>query len=178
MSTRKALWLSALLVVGCLAVFGISRAIAGDWHFGFGVNSNATARDVGLPYYPGARPHKEHHNDDSAANVWGSFGSFGMKVVAVDLETSDPPAKVASFYWGPLGKYGPVLDCSYGKPRPPKAEKHSMRLDCEDDHPKVGELQFRVGTKREFHVVAVEPLGTGSRIALVYIQLRGIDIDD
>lgn len=172
MDSRYAYYIAALLTGGALVVAGVSYAVAGN--FGFGVNTNASAGDVGLPFYPGARPHHDKDNE-SGAKVWGSLGGFGMKVVAVELESSDAPGKIGSFYWGALGKYGPVLDCSYGKPRPPRAAKNEMRLDCSDDHPAPGELLIKAGVKRDFHVVGISPLGGGSKIALVSVQLRGVD---
>ena len=150
-------------------------AFAGDFNFGLGANSNATAKDVGLPFYPGARLAKKDKDEDSAAKVWGSFGFFGMKVVAIELESNDAPGKVAPFYWNAVGHYGPVVDCSAGKPRPPVADAKSNRLDCHDDHPGPGEFVFKAGVKNDFHLAAVEPKGSGSKIALVFIQIQGAD---
>jgi len=168
-----------MIVGGAVAVAALlsvtSVAFGGDFNFGLGANSNATAKDVGLPFYPGAHLAKKDKNEDAAAKVWGAFGAFGMKVVAIELESNDVPGKVAPFYWNAVGHYGPVLDCSAGKPRPPVADKHSDRLDCHDDHPAPGEFVFKAGIKNDFHLVSVEPEGRGSKIALVYIQIHGAD---
>lgn len=163
------------VVVVALLVTVMPRAIGADFNFSLNASDNASAQDVGLPFYPGAKVHKKDKDDDSSAKVSGSFGLFGMKIVAVELDAADAPAKVASFYVPAIHRYGPVLDCSAGKPRPPVAPKDSMRLDCSDDHPKPGEFVFKAGSKKDFHLVNVRPEGAGSRIALVYIQLRGID---
>lgn len=169
-----------IVVSIAVVVTVVPRALADNFHFGFGVDTNPSAKDVGLPYYPGSWPHKKdkHDEDESAANVWGSFGFFGMKIVAVSLDSNDAPGKVASFYWQPLRQYGPVLDCSAGKPRPPKAGKHSQSLDCSDDHPGPGHFILKSGIKKDFHLVAVEPRGPngqGSKIALVFIRINGVD---
>jgi hypothetical protein len=45
---------------------------SGDVNAGITVSGQATAKEVGLPVYPGAKPHKDKDND-SAANLglWG-----------------------------------------------------------------------------------------------------------
>src|SRR5271154_5895939 len=79
---------------------------------GLVISAQATAKEAGLPLYPGAKPHKDEKNDSSAANLglWGS--TFGFKLVALKMESSDSPEKVAAFYQKALGKYGTVLNCS------------------------------------------------------------------
>src|ERR1035437_687847 len=44
------------------------------------VSKEATAKEVGLPLYPGAKPHKDENNDSTAAQLglWG--GAFGFKL--------------------------------------------------------------------------------------------------
>jgi hypothetical protein len=166
--------ISAALVAGAL-VIGCGVSLASDFNVGFGANTNATAQDVGLPVYPGARPHRDKQDDDSAAKVWGMFGSFGLKVAAVKLESGDPPAKVASYYFSAMGRYGRVLDCSPGKPRPPRAGKNSQALDCGDDQAKPGGTLFKVGMKNNFRAVSVEPYGRGSTIEMAFVDIRGAD---
>lgn len=168
--------ISAAFVAGAL-VIGFGASHASDFNFGFGANSNGTARDVGLPVYPGARPHKDGKDDESGAKVWGMFGAFGLKVAAAKLESADPPAKIAPFYFNALGHYGHVLDCSPGKPRPPRADKHSHALDCGDDQAKPGGLLFKAGVKNNFRAVAIEPYGRGSTIEMAYVEVRGADDD-
>jgi hypothetical protein len=50
---------------------------------GLVISAQATAKQAGLPLYPGARPHKDDKNDSPAANLglWGS--SFGFKLVVL-----------------------------------------------------------------------------------------------
>src|SRR5580693_6454760 len=81
---------------------------------GLVVKAQATAKDAGLPLYPGARPHKDDKDDSNAANLglWGS--SFGFKLVVLKMESSDSPEKVSAFYQKALGKYGTVLNCGDG----------------------------------------------------------------
>ena len=79
---------------------------------GFNLGQNASAKDVGLPIYPGSRRHQDNPDDNSALNMglWG--GSSGFKLFVLKMETTDAPDKVAAFYRKALAKYGQVLDCS------------------------------------------------------------------
>ena len=83
---------------------------------GFNLGKNASAKDVGLPIYPGARRHIDDANDSSALNMgfWG--GSTGFKLFVLKMESADAPEKVAAFYRKALAKYGTVLDCTNGSP--------------------------------------------------------------
>lgn len=165
-------WMAGALAAAAL-FFGATAASADNFNFGFGVNTDASARDVGLPPYPGAWPHKSK-DGESGANVWGAFGAFGLKVAVLELDSNDQPGRIADFYKNALRQYGPILDCSPGHPFPPKADKNSDRLDCSDGDSKPGSLVFKVGVKQNFHIVAIEPNGRVSKIALVAIQLRGV----
>jgi hypothetical protein len=135
-------------------------------------NAEASAKDVGLPIYPRARPHKEKDEDSTSAKfgLWGS--AFAFKLAVVKLESNDSPQKVATFYKKALAKYGTVLDC--GDPSSQASEKDesksSNRLTCESDKPKPGEMTFKAGTKEKQHVVGIEPNGSGSLFQLVYVE--------
>src|SRR5580700_3163438 len=78
------------------------------------VSARATAKEVGLPIYPGSMPHKDQDkdNDSPAAKLglWGS--SFGFKLVVLKMESKDAPRKVADYYQKALARYGTVLDCT------------------------------------------------------------------
>lgn len=164
------------LAIGAALAAALSLGAAasgGEFNLGFGVNTDASARDVGLPHYPGARLSRDDKDDEPAARVWGAFGSFGMKIAVLKLETGDGIDRIEPFYRNALRRYGPVLDCSAGRPQPPKAPKNSDRLDCSDDHTKPGEIVLKAGTKKNFHMVAIERKGRGSQIDLVAIEIRG-----
>lgn len=135
-------------------------------------NAEAEAKDVGLPVYPGARPHKEKDNDSDSAKMglWG--GSFGFKLAVLKLESNDSAEKVAAFYRKALAKYGTVLDCreaSY-QTGEKSGNKSSKQLTCEDDKPKPGEMEFKAGTKEKRHIVGIQPNGSGSLFQLVYVE--------
>src|SRR5712691_6017152 len=79
---------------------------------GIHVSKDADVRDVGLPVYPGARvKEKEVSGEEKSANVNLSALGFGLKVVAVEYESDDPPAKLIAYYKDQLKKYGSVLEC-------------------------------------------------------------------
>jgi hypothetical protein len=138
------------------------------------VSSEATAKEVGLPIYPGARPHKDEHNDSPATQLglWGS--TFGFKLVVLKMESGDPPDKIAAFYQKALSKYGKVLNCTNAPPGKEKQKgKSESELDCGDDKPEVRRQLFKSGTKEKQHLVSVQPNGPGSIFQLVYVEARG-----
>ena len=168
-----------VLLCGPLCVsFSLSaqeKAAAGKESQGAGIyfNAGANAKDVGLPIYPGARPHKDRDDDKPSAKfgLWGS--SFAFKLAVVKLESSDSPQKVAVFYKKALSKYGEVLDCGAASAQAPKDAgdgKSSKRLSCEDDKPEPGHMTFKAGTKEKQHVVGIQPNGDGTLFQLVYVE--------
>jgi hypothetical protein len=144
---------------------------------GITISAQATAEEVGLPVYPGAKPHKDSSEDSSAANLglWG--GSFGFKLVVLKLDSADSSDKVAAFYRKALAKYGPVLDCA----NPPAAKSSdndkSTKLTCGDDKPDPGSQLFKAGTKEKQHIVGIKPGPPGVTIQLVFLEARGTDHD-
>lgn len=135
-------------------------------------NAEASAKDVGLPVYPGARPHKEKDNDSDSVKMglWG--GSSAFKLAVVKLESSDSPQKVATFYKKALAKYGTVLNCGADSSKASEKgeSKESNKLTCEDDKPDPGDMTFKAGTKEKQHVVGIQPNGSGSVFSLVYVE--------
>src|SRR5690349_6208593 len=94
------------------------------------VSARATAKELGLPLYPGAMPHKEKDDDSPAANLglWGN--SFGFKLVVLKMESKDSPQKVSEYYRKALAKYGPVLDCTKPSATPHPTDDKSNALTC------------------------------------------------
>ena len=147
---------------------------------GIHVSKGADVADVGLAVYPGARPkEKDSSGDDKSANVNISGFGYGLKVVALEYESDDSPAKVVAFYQDQLKKYGNVLVC------------HTSHLDVdtdikESDHgsheltcngASGTNVELKVGTKENQHIVAVQPDGKGSSFSLVYVRTHGKDAD-
>jgi hypothetical protein len=145
-----------------------------DTDAGLIVSARATAKEVGLPIYPGATPRKDPDKDDSSAanlGLWGS--SFGFKLVVLKMESKDAPRKIADYYQRILAKYGPVLDCTNAAPTQESDSEKSAKLTCGDDKPDKGGMLFKAGTKEKQHIVGVQPNGTGTIFQLLYIEARG-----
>jgi hypothetical protein len=149
---------------------------------GIHVSKDAGARDTGLPIYPGAREkEKGSDGDTNNANVNISSSFFGVKVVAVEFLSDDPPDKVASFYKDQLKKYGGVLECHTSNPHKDagdvdvkignQSKEKGDRLTCE--HEGGTTVELKVGTKDNQHIVSISPKDKGTDFALVYVQTRG-----
>ena len=149
----------------------------GSQSAGIYFDAEASAKDVGLPIYPGARPHRDNDENQSSVKfgLWGS--SFAFKLAVVKLESSDPPPKVAAFYKKALAKYGTVLDCgaSSSEAADKNENQSSNQISCETDKPGPGEMTFKAGTKEKQHIVAIQPSGAGSLLKLVYVESPNSD---
>ena len=82
------------------------RSSVDDLHVG----SDADAKKVGLPLYPGARLKSDDKNN-SQANLSVLTEAFGIKLVVAHYESDDAPGKVIDFYRDKLKKYGKVVEC-------------------------------------------------------------------
>jgi hypothetical protein len=149
---------------------------------GIHVSKDADVADVGLAVYPGARlKQKDSDGDDKSANVNISGFGFGLKVVALEYQSDDAPAKLVAFYKDQLQKYGAVLECHTEKhvdmnmKFDDKSSHNSRELTCESNNG--NNIELKVGTKDNQHIVAVEPDGKGSSFSLVYVRTHGKDAD-
>jgi len=113
-------------------------------------NAQASAKDVGLPLYPGARPEKDTEDDSPSAKfgLWGNALAF--KLAVLKLESSDPMDKTAAFHKKALAKYGTVLDCgSASPPANDRGKSGSLKpLDCASDKPGPGRWCSKQGAKK------------------------------
>ncbi len=149
---------------------------------GIHVSKDADARDTGLAIYPGARKKQEAGDgEEKSANVNISSGLFGLRVVAIEYESDDPPEKLIAYYKDQLKKYGNVLECHtsrHGGDLDVNPVKHdsqgSKELKCDADHSGKN-IELKVGTEDNQRIVAIEPQGKGSDFALVRVQTRGRD---
>ena len=145
---------------------------------GIHVSKDADVHDTGLPIYPGAKAKTKGDSDDDekSANVNISTSTFGLKVVAIDYETKDAPAKVTAFYKDKLKQYGNVLEChtsdkSYTY-NGHSDKNDSEELKCEGNN-NGKTIELKVGTRSNQHIVAINPQDQGSEFSLVYVRLRG-----
>jgi len=143
---------------------------------GIHVDKNADVRDTGLPVYAGARiKQKGENGEEKSANVNISAGGYGLKVVAVEFESDDPPSKLIAYYKDQLKKYGNVLECHTSKHganytvHDSKSDSKALKCDSDDGT----NIELKVGTEDNQHIVSIEPQGKGADFALVYVRTRG-----
>src|SRR5947209_2558119 len=147
---------------------------------GIHVSKGANPDDVGVPVYPGAHlREKDSDGSDKSANVNISGFGFGLKVVALEYDSNDSPEKVVAYYKDQLKKYGNVLVCHTThlkvNPEIKGQDRGSDELTCEGSNG--SNIELKVGTKENQHIVAVEPQGNGSSFSLVYVRTHGKDAD-
>ena len=149
---------------------------------GIHVSKDADVADTGLSVYPGARiRQKDTSGDDKSANVNISGFGFGIKVVALEYESDDSPDKLIDFYRDQLKRYGNVLEChtsshlDVNMNYSDNSDKNSHALTCDNGHG--NNVELKVGSKENQHIVAVEPEGRGSKFSLVYVRTHGKDAD-
>jgi hypothetical protein len=158
---------------------------------GIHVSNDVDASDTGLAVYPGSHVKaKDPSGDQKNANVNISGFGYGIKVVALEYESDDAPAKILSFYKDQMKKYGNVLECHTSglnlnmkvghvnvetKLGTYESENNSNELTCEGEHG--NNIELKVGRKDDQHIVAVEPQGKGSSFSLVYVRTHGKDAD-
>ena len=153
---------------------------------GIHVGKDVDARDTGLPVYPGARlKEKKEGGDHDRADVNISTGMFGVKIVAIEFHSDDPPAKLVSYYQDQLKKFGNVVECHSDKKdeddeddvgdvhiNANKDSHHSKEVKCEGKN-QGSSIELKVGTEDNQHLVSIKPNGQGSDFGLVFIRLRG-----
>lgn len=148
---------------------------------GIHVSKGADVSDTGLTVYPGAHiKQKDSDGDDKSANVNISGFGFGIKVVALEYESSDSPDKLIAFYRDQLKKYGNVLEChtsGHFSVNTNYSDKSGSSHELSCDSGNGNNIELKVGTKADQHIVAVEPEGKGSSFSLVYVRTHGKDAD-
>jgi hypothetical protein len=143
-------------------------------------NDAAVVDGLGLPEYPGAELVKKKKNNDGAADINMSFGSFQLRVKAASYKTSDSPEKVETFYRKALGRYGDVIECQNNQPVG-SPTKTAEGLTCDNDkenHITVdndmsGKRELKAGSKQHQHIVSIDPDGSGTKMGLVSLDLPG-----
>ncbi len=149
-----------------------------DFNLNVHANSHATAKDIGLPVYPGATLFKDKDSDSSSADLGLVLNSFHFNVQAVSFVTTDPPKQVLEFYRRPLAKYGQVLECNHGQPVGPLTVTKSG-LTC-GDHKGGGmtvdgsdrDMELRAGRPEQFRIVGIDGAEAGkTKFGLVALVL-------
>jgi hypothetical protein len=146
---------------------------------GIHVSKEVNPEDVGIAVYPGATLKEKGNGEDKSANVNLSSFGFGLKVVALEYESKDSPDKVVAYYKNQLKKYGDVLVCHTTGMKLNagirKQEESSHELTCEGGGGH--NIELKVGTQENQHIVAIEPSGSGSNFSLVYVRTHGKDAE-
>ncbi|MGO9084932.1 MAG: hypothetical protein ACLQBK_06870 [Candidatus Sulfotelmatobacter sp.] len=147
---------------------------------GIHVSKGVDPAEVGLAVYPGARLKEKNAGGDSkSANVNISSFGYGVRVVALEYESDDTPAKLVTFYKDQLKKYGDVLVCHTThlnvNTDMKDSDSDSHALTCEGSSG--NDIELKVGTRENQHIVAVEPEGKGSSFSLVYVRTHGKEAD-
>jgi len=149
-----------------------------DFNLDVHANSHATAKDIGLPVYPGATLFKAKDDDSSSADLGFLLNSFHFSLKAASFLTPDSPERVLEFYRKPLAKFGQVLECDHGKPVGSLSVTNSG-LTCGDSkngHVTVNgsesDHELRAGTPEQFRIVGVAGNANGrTKFGLVAIVL-------
>jgi len=150
---------------------------------GFNASGNATPKDVGLPWYPGAKESKDKPDDSPAIQFGFWSGSTDFKLVVLKLQSADSPDKVRAFYRNALARYGHVLTCTGSSSESTRNDegkskegKSSEELRCDsDDKAGQNETVLKAGTKHDQHLVGITPSGSGSTFQLVYVRTPKYD---
>jgi hypothetical protein len=132
-----------------------------DSNLSMHANSHATAKDIGLPVYPGATPFKDK-DSDSSADLGFALNSVHFNLQAASFVTKDSRDQVIAFYRKALAKYGEVLECNHGKPVGSLTVTKSG-LTCGDHNGgqmtpngSDGDYELRAGRPERFRIVAVD----------------------
>ncbi len=137
---------------------------------------------VGLSVYPGATLRKKDGNH-GAADVNMSFGGFHLGVKALNFYSTDSPDKVIGFYKKDMARYGAVLLCQGDRPvgRPDHTQDGLSCDDSRNGHVHVdtdeAKQELKAGSRLHQHRVAIDPEGSGTKIALVALDLPGNHAD-
>jgi hypothetical protein len=168
----------AIVLMAAVSFAVPSFAQNSDFNLNVHANSHATAKDIGLPVYPGATPFKDKDSDSSSADLGFLLNSFHFSVKAVNFVTTDSLEHVLEFYRKPLAKFGEVLECDHGKSVGSLTVTKSG-LTCGDR--KNGRMtvngsdsdhQLRAGTPEQFRIVGVESTENGkTKFGLVAVVL-------
>jgi hypothetical protein len=168
----------ALVVMAAVSCALPCVAQDSDFNLNLHANSHATAKDIGLPVYPGATPVRDNDSNASAADLGFVLNSFRFNLRVVSFVTADSPEQVLEYYRKPLAKYGEVLECNHGKPVGGLTVTKSG-LTC-GDH-KGGSMtvngsdsdrELRAGTPEQFRVVGIDSTQAGkTKFGLVALVL-------
>ena len=153
--------------------------------------------DVGLPVYPGAVETGKEGDDSGSADISMSFGKWHLHVKAIGYHSNDSEDKVLAFYKKAMAQYGDVLTCN-GRTVVGQPISTHQGLTCENDHEyqvdmkvdtskdkvnvqtphATGNTKLLAGSPENQHIVEFNPSSSGTKFALVVVQLPHKDQTD
>lgn len=151
---------------------------------GIHVRTEVNPADTGLAVYPYAEltPESKDHDSDQA-NVNISTPFFGVKIIALHYQTSDPMEKVLDFYKKDMSRYGRVVECKgssdeSGMPNVSGGngnhEEHGkLTLNCEKAGDNDFKIELKAGEGSSQRIVPIDRKDNRTEFGLVYIQVRG-----
>ena len=168
----------AIVLMGTVSFTFPSAGQNSDFNMNMHANSHVTAKEIGLPVYPGATPFKEKDNDSSSGDLLFLLNSFHFSVKEASFVTTDSQQRVLEFYRKPLANFGVVLECDHGRPVGSLSVTKSG-LTCgdrknggvtvnesDDDH------ELRAGAPEQFWIVGVNDAKNGeTKFGLVALVL-------
>jgi hypothetical protein len=150
-------------------------------------NDNVSAKDTGLPVYPGAQIKPKNEHDDNKANVNIDTPFFGLKVVALTYTSQDDQQKILGWYRDQMKSFGNYVECT--GPRNHKQGGHSKEdlqkpVTCDSEVDVTGDnsnkvvsddhrVELKAGTNGNQRIVALKPNDKGTEFSLVYVRVHG-----
>lgn len=145
------------------------------------VKNEASAKDTGLPVYPGAQVKEDRHDgDNEKASV--SMSLFGLKVAVISYTSADSPDKVLAWYREQMKPMGHFIECT-GSGDVGNVSMHrdsdddaDQPVKCDKESSRSGRkvVELKLGTERNQKIVAVSERKDGkpgSEFALVRVQI-------
>ena len=121
--------------------------------------------DTGLAVYPGAQLSRDEGDGDfERANVAIGTPWFGLRVIAAEYESGEPPERILDFYRGQLKPFGDVTECRGD------VNFRDGRPECRSQ-PGSDDVQLMAGTEQSHRIVSVKPRGNGTEFAIVSLQM-------
>jgi hypothetical protein len=173
--TRPAIAMAAvlpafLLATGCAVVreeedgkttrVAISTPVGG-----LAARTGESTGDTGLPVYPGAQLSQDEGDGNfERANVAIGTPWFGLRVIAAEYESGEPPERILDFYRGQLRAFGDVTECRG------EVNFKNGRPECRSKS-RSDDVQLLAGTEQRHRIVSVKPRGSGTEFALVSLQM-------
>jgi hypothetical protein len=132
---------------------------------GLAARTGENTGDTGLAVYPGAQLSRDDGDGDfERANVAIGTPWFGLRVIAAEYESGEPPERILAFYRGQLTSFGDVTECRGD------VNFNNGQPECRSQ-PGSDDVQLMAGTEQRHRIVSVKPRGHGTEFALVSLQM-------